>query len=132
MGSEEKRETTKQSSKELRERLYRFSLRIVKFVSSLPRNWVALEIGRQLLRSGTSIDANYEEACGAFSRADFAYKLNIAFKEAKESHYWLRLLYDSTISMSRETTDLIQESKEIRNILGKGAKTARKFKEKRK
>lgn len=128
MGSEGKKKISKQNSRELRERLYKFPLRIVKFVSSLPRNWVALEIGRQLLRSGTSIDADYEEACGAFSRADFAYKLNIAFKEAKESHYWLKLLHDSTISAGREMIDLIQESKEIRNILGKGAKTARKQK----
>ncbi len=126
MESEEKKKTTKQNSRELRERLYSFSLRIVKFVRSLPRHWVALEIGRQLLRSGISIDANYEEACGAFSRADFAYRLNVAFKEAKESHYWLRLLYDAKISTGREMIDLIQESKEIRNILGKGAKTARK------
>lgn len=131
MGSEEKKEITKHNSKELPERLYKFSLRIVKFVGSLPRNWIALEIGRQLLRAGTSIDANYEEACGAFSRADFAYKLNIAFKEAKESHYWLKLLHDSTISTGREMIDLIQESKEIRNILGKGAKTARKSKGKK-
>lgn len=89
-------------NKELSQRFYKFALRVVKFVQSLPKNWVALEIGRQLLRSGTSVDANYEEACGAFSKSDFTYKLNISFKEAKESHYWLRLLYDSEIVMNEE------------------------------
>jgi four helix bundle protein len=79
-------------NEELKKRLYEFVLRIVKFVQSLPKNWVALEIGRQLLRSGTSVDANYEETCGAFSKREFIYKLNTSFKEAKESHYWLRLL----------------------------------------
>jgi len=112
-------------NEELKKRLYEFALRIVKFVQSLPKNWVALEIGRQLLRSGTSVDANYEEACGAFSKREFIYKLNTSFKEAKESHYWLRLLYDSNIVMNEEIKYLLRESEEIRNILGKGVKTAR-------
>ncbi|MGB9722022.1 MAG: four helix bundle protein [bacterium] len=113
------------NNRELRKRLYDFALRIVKFVQLLPKNWVALEIGRQVLRSGTSVDANYEEACGAFSRSDFVYKLNTSFKEAKESNYWLRLLYDSKIVTNGEIRYLLRESEEIRNILGKGVKTAR-------
>ena len=110
---------------DLRERLYAFALRIVKFVKTLPRDWVALEIGRQLLNSGTSVAANYEEACGAFSRKEFTYKLSISFREAKESHYWLRLLHDSEIVTGAEIDYLLQESREIRNILGKSVKTAR-------
>ena len=117
-------------NKELRERLYKFALRIVKFVRSLPKHWSALEIGRQLLRSGTSVDANYEEACGAFSRQEFIYNLSISFKEAKESNYWLRLLKDSGIVMHSEIDYLIQESREIRNILGTGVKTVRTKREK--
>lgn len=113
---------------ELRERLYRFALRIVKFVQSLPRNWVALEIGKQLLRSGTSVDANYEEACGSFSKQEFVYKLSVSFREAKESNYWLRLLRDSGIVTGGEINYLIQESQEIRNILGTGVKTAKRRK----
>jgi len=113
-------------NKELRKRIYAFALRIVDFVISLPKNWVALEIGRQLLRSGTSVDANYEEACGAFSKADFTFKLNTSFKEAKESNYWLRLLRDSKIVTGSEIDSLIQESREIRNILGTGVRTAKK------
>ena len=103
-------------NKELRKRIYAFALRIVDFVRSLPKNWVALKIGRQLLRSGTSVDANYEEACGVFSKADFTFKLNTSFKEAKESNYWLRLLWDSKIVTGSEIDSLIQESREIRNI----------------
>ncbi|MGB7054745.1 MAG: four helix bundle protein [bacterium] len=117
------KQTTK--NHDLQERLYAFALAIVKFVKSLPRNWIALEIGKQLLHSGTSIDANYEEACGAFSRGEFAYKLSIAFREAKESHYWLRLLYDSGIATGPEIERLLQESREIRNILGKSVKTTK-------
>jgi len=113
---------------ELRERLYAFALNIVEFVKFLPRNWVTLEIGKQLLHSGTSVDANYEEACGAFSKADFVYKLNVAFKEAKESNYWLRLLKDSHVVTGTRIGQLIQESKEIRNILGTGVETAKKGK----
>lgn len=111
---------------DLRERLYAFALDIVQFVKSLPRDWAALEIGRQLLHSGTSVDANYEEACGAFSKKEFTYKLSIAFREAKESHYWLRLLHDSEIVTGPKIEYLLQESREIRNILGKGVKTARR------
>ena len=113
-------------NRELRGRLYKFALRIVKFVRSLPKNWVVFEIGRQLLRSGTSVDANYEEACGAFSKQEFVYRLNISFREAKESNYWLRLLHDSGIVSGEEIGCLLQESQEIRNILGTGVKTARK------
>ena len=117
--------TDRVKNQDLRDRLYAFALAIVRFVRTLPRNWVALEIGRQLLHSGTSVDANYEEACGAFSKKEFTYKLSIAFREAKESHYWLRLLHDSKIVTGPKIEYLLQESKEIRNILGKGVKTAR-------
>lgn len=115
----------KTKNQDLRERLYAFALDVVKFVKSLPRGWGALEIGRQLLHSGTSVDANYEEACGAFSKKEFTYKLSIAFREAKESHYWLRLLHDSAIVIGTEIEYLLAESKEIRNILGASVKTAR-------
>jgi hypothetical protein len=69
----------------LKERFYKFALRIIKFVKGLPKEMAAYEIGKQLLRSGTSIAANYEEATGAFSKEDFTYKISIAFKEAKRS-----------------------------------------------
>lgn len=113
-------------NEELRERFYAFALRIVKFVRKLPKEMAALEIGRQLIKSGSSISANYEEATGAFSKEDFTYKVSVAFKEARETNLWLRLLRDSGISTGDSTDDLIQESEEIRNILGKSVSTAKK------
>lgn len=98
----------------------------MKFVRILPRGVVSYEIGKQLLRSGTSIASNYEEATGAFSKEDFTYKLSIAFKEVKETNFWLRLLKDSGIGAKEKIDDLIQESEETRNILGKSVTTAKK------
>jgi len=70
---------------DISERLYNFALKIVMLVRRLPKELVAFGIGRQLVRAGTSIAANHEEAKGAFSRDDFIYKISIAFKEAKET-----------------------------------------------
>jgi four helix bundle protein len=112
----------------LRERFYKFALGIIKFVRKLPKETAALEMGKQLLRSGTSIAANYEEATGAFSKEEFIYKMNLSFKEAKETNLWLRLLKDSCIIMTKDIDALIQESEEIRNILGKSVVTARRNK----
>jgi four helix bundle protein len=114
------------SARELRERLYAFALRVVEFVKSLPRTWIARELGRQLLKSGTSVAANYEEACGAFSKDDFTYKINTALKEARESNYWLRLIRDSELNSSQELDGLIEESEAICKILGKSLVTARR------
>lgn len=74
---------------DINKRTYEFALRIVKFVQRMPRNIVAKELGSQLLRSGTSIATNVEEAQGAFSKNDFVYKMSTAFKESKESNLWL-------------------------------------------
>lgn len=110
---------------DLSTRLYNFALKIVLLVRTLPKEVAAYEIGRQLIRSGTSITANYEEAKGAFSKDDFTYKLNTAFKEARETNLWLRLLNDSKITKDSQLKEAIKESEEIRNILGKGVKTAK-------
>ena len=115
-------------NEELRRRFYEFALEIVKFVRKLPKEMVAYEIGRQLIKSGPSIASNYEEATGAFSKEDFIYKVNTAFKEAKETNLWLRLLRDSDLARGDNIGRLIQESEEIRNILGKSVTTAKKNK----
>jgi len=81
-----------------------------------------------LIKSGPSIASNYEEATGAFSKEDFIYKVNTAFKEAKETNLWLRLLRDSDLARGDNIGRLIQESEEIRNILGKSVTTAKKNK----
>lgn len=116
---------------DLNKRLYNFALKIVLLVRSVPREIAAYEIGRQLLKAGTSIAANYEEARGGFSREDFIYKINTAFKEAKETSFWLRLLRDSRIVKEDQVKELINESKEIGNILGKSVKTAKERNQKK-
>ncbi len=84
----------KQSSK-ISERLLDYGAVIVKICSKLNRTAVGRHIGGQLLRAGTSAGANYEEACGAQSRADFIHKLHIVLKELRESKYWLNLILRS-------------------------------------
>jgi len=67
----------------IRQRSYDFALRVVKFVRTLPKNTVGSELGRELLKSGTSIGANTEEATGGFSKKDFTYKMSVAYREAR-------------------------------------------------
>jgi len=74
---------------------YEFSLRIVKLYQHLSSQKREFVLSKQLLRSGTSIGANVEEAIGGCSRKDFLHKITISYKEARETSYWLRLLHDS-------------------------------------
>jgi len=108
------------------ERTYKLALQIVKLVRTLPKETAGIELGKQLIRSGTSIAANVEEAQGGFSKKDFTYKMNIALKEARETHLWLRLIKDSELlASSLKQKSLIQESLEIKNILGAIVKKSR-------
>jgi four helix bundle protein len=111
---------------DLDERVYDFVLRVIKLVRSLPKDTVGREIGKQLLRAATSISANIEEARGGFSKQDFTFKMNTAFKEARETNLWLRLIRDSGLARSTRMEDIIKESAEIRNILGASVRTAKK------
>lgn len=107
-------------------RTYNFALDTVNFIQKLPKNMIAIELGKQLLRSATSISANVEEAQGAFSKEDFTYKMNTALKEAKESYMWLKLIRDAKISIETEKlSKLIDECYQIKNILGKIVKTSK-------
>ena len=110
----------------LEERTYRFALRIVRLVLALPDNVVGRRLGDQALRSGTSVGANVEEAIGTLSRRDFAHRMSIAWREARETHYWLRLIRDSELLKPAQMEPLIQEALEIKRILGKTTSTARK------
>jgi four helix bundle protein len=112
----------------LDERTYKFALRIVRLVSSLPQNTTSQVLGRQVLRSGTSVGANVEEAFGGSSKRDFTNKMSIALKEAKETHYWLRLIKDSALVTAQKIEPLVQESLEIKLILAKTVITSKKFK----
>lgn len=111
--------------RDLGERLLDFAVRIVRLVGQLPANAVGRRIGDQLLRCGTSIGANYEEAQAAESRDDFTHKMQIALKEAREARYWLRLLARSDVVPAKRLTPLLDEAEQIRAILSKAVATAK-------
>ena len=104
--------------RDLCDRTFRFALEIVGLCRKLsPKAGVPRTIGGQLLRSGTSIGANVEEGQAAQSRADFASKYSIACKEARETHYWLRLLAESQIVPKNQVSGLLAECNELIAIL---------------
>lgn len=110
----------------IEDRTYQFALRVTRMACALPDDYASQAIGRQVLRSGTSIGANVEEAIGASSKRDFANKMAIATKEARETHYWLRLIKDSQLIPAECIEPLIQEALEIKKILSKIVSTTRK------
>ncbi len=111
---------------ELAERLLNFTVKIIKLVNGLPKTDVGNHFKGQILRSGTSPGANYEEACGAESRADFVHKLGIVLKELKETRFWLRVIRHSGILSPDRIDPLIKECEELCAIIAKSVLTARK------
>ncbi len=111
---------------ELRERTKKIALRIIKLVVALPKTKEADVIGRQVLRSGTSIGANYREATRSRSKADFISKIGIVEQETDETLYWLELLAESNIINSAKMEDIITETKELLAIFVSSGKTAKK------
>lgn len=102
---------------EIQERSYEFALRIIKLVLALPNNVAGRRLGDQLLRAGTSVGANVEEGIGGYSKNDFANKMSIAYKEARENNYWLRLIRDSDLMKVDRLQPIIEESEEIVKML---------------
>ena len=100
------------------DRTYKFALRVIALSRQLPDSTDSRVLIRQLVRSGTSVGANVEEATAGSSREDFVYKMNIALKEARETHYWLRLARDSKYVSPKKFDAIIQEADELRRILG--------------
>jgi four helix bundle protein len=115
-------------SDELSKRTKAFALRIIRVVAALPRSAIADVLGKQLLRSGTSIGANYREACRARSKADFAAKAGICAQESDESLYWLELLADSGLMRRPLLADLQREANELVAIFTSSVRTARRNK----
>jgi four helix bundle protein len=99
------------------ERSFCFGVRIVKMVSVLSRNIASDAIGKQVVRSGTSIGANIAEAQGAVSKKEFIYHMNIAKKEARETMFWLRMIVESGLIKSEKMKDLIDENDQLIAIL---------------
>ena len=106
----------------IKEKSYLFALRIIVLARWL-RGQREFEIGGQVLRAGTSIGSNVEEALAGVSRADFVAKMAISSKEARETHYWLRLLRDSKTVPAARITPLLEQSLELVRILTAIVKT---------
>jgi four helix bundle protein len=109
---------------ELSERLLDFAARIGKVVDALPDTRMGRHIAGQLVRCGTSPAPNYEEGCGAESRADFIHKLRICLKELRESGSWIRLIIKSDLLSKESMANLWDECTQLCNIMGKSIATA--------
>jgi four helix bundle protein len=112
--------------KDLEQRTKRFALAVIKFSSSLPRTREVDILMRQLIRSATSIGANYREANRGVSRADFTNKIGTVQKEAAETQYWLEILIESGLAKDGNARELVQESSELLAIF---ASIGKKLKE---
>ena len=110
---------------ELSERLLDYGVRVMKLVEAMPRTLAGRRIGDQLLRSGISVGAHYQEARAAESTDDFVHKLQIALKELRESHYWLQLLQRAQTVKPELLTGLIDEASQLRAILSKAVATTK-------
>lgn len=111
---------------DLKERTKCFALRIIKMFTALPKNAVARVLGEQVLRSGTSVGANYREADAARSKAEFVSKMGDSLKELAETVYWLELLVESGVVPASKTQSLVNETTELRLIFASIIKNARK------
>ena len=110
---------------ELEGRTKKFALEVIRFVGSLPRNSDASILGRQLLRSGTSIGANYREANRAESRADFIHKLGLVEKEAAETEYWLELLREAGLAKGEAVSTLLSEVNQLVRLFNRANRSAK-------
>ena len=108
---------------EISERLVDFASEVIRLVEKIPTKTTVKKLSDQLLRSATSVGANYEEAQGAESKADFVHNFQIALKEIREAHYWLRFVGKSMPSL--ELHSLIDEVRQKRAILSKSVATAK-------
>ncbi|MEC5148345.1 four helix bundle protein [Chitinophaga sp. 212800010-3] len=105
------------------EKSYQFSVRIIRLFQYLMQKGEERALVIQVLRSGTSIGANIQEAIGANSVREFTHRINISYKEARETFYWLRLLHDTQILDHNQALSLKQDCEELLRILGTIQKT---------
>jgi four helix bundle protein len=102
---------------DLKKRTYLYALDIIKFLEGLPKDYISQTIGRQLLRSATSVGANIVEAQASSSKRDFANFYSHSLKSANESKFWLGLLKDSGKAPSDKISPILNETNELSNIL---------------
>lgn len=113
-------------NRDLNDRTKQFALRIIRLFSALPSSDVARVIGKQLLRSGTSVGANYREACRARSDAELVSKLGIVTQELDETIYWMELLVDGEIVTEIKLSELQFEAEELLKIFVASIKTTKR------
>lgn len=107
----------------VRDKSYAFALRMIQMYQHLTKDKQEFILSKQVLRSGTSIGANIEEASGAQSNKDFLAKMTIAYKEARETHYWLRLLHDSGYFTENAAISILNDCEELLKMLASIKKT---------
>jgi four helix bundle protein len=114
------------TERELLERTKQFALRIFKLVDALPQTIQARAVAVQLIRSGTSVGANYRAACRARSKPEFIAKLGVVEEEADESAFWLELKMETNLLSATKVEPLLSEASEIVAIMASSKKTAAK------
>jgi len=110
---------------DLRIRTFEYSRRIIRLFGSLPNTTIAQVVGKQCLRSGTSIGANYREAYRSRSRAEFIAKIGDCLKEAEETQYWLELMIAEEIVSKNKLSSLVEETDELVAIFVSSMNTAK-------
>ncbi len=121
-----KRKSRREEIAELADRLLDAAVRVGRVVCALPKDEFGRHVAGQLIRSGTSPAPNYEEACGAESRRDFAHKLSICLKELRETRVWLKMIIRAKLLEEHRVSPLLQEVTELTNITGKSLVTVRR------
>ena len=111
---------------ELKKRTKQFALRVMKLVSALPQDSVGRAIGSQLVRSATSVGANYRAACRGRSKAEFTAKLGIVIEEADERSYWMELIIEGNLLPAMQVETLLDEANQITAIMVASRKSSMK------
>ncbi len=113
------------TKEELKKRTKQFALMIIKLVEDLPNTKAGRTIGNQIIRSGTSVAANYRAACRARSNADFISKITIVEEECDETLFWLELIAEANLLKKEKLQDMLKEADELTAIFTASGKTAR-------
>jgi four helix bundle protein len=113
-------------AKQLQDRTKKFAVRVIKAFARCPKDESARIIGRQFLRSGTSLAANYRAACRARSAADFISKISVVSEEADETLFWLELLIESELITMKTVEPLMSECEELLKIFSASLATAKR------
>ena len=103
---------------DIRERTFEFAMAILELVERIPQSRAGNCVANQIVRSGTSVGANIEEAAGGSSKRDFINRTLISLREARETNYWLRIIKKKRLAPEKETEDVLSESEELKKNLG--------------